>query len=291
MKKYLLFLTTALCMSSCVTVKSIYQVYEIKSNDVQKTSNGLVYENEDLKLTYDFCSEGGDMSFFCYNKSPKTVYISLPESFFIRNGIAYDYYADCDYTSTTVTSLAKSLLAGNSLQLTGRVRSSYSPDRWYIGSATRYTGASVTSVSGKSEAVTTHSSKIISIPAHSAKLIPSFLVYDRHYIQCGENQYKVNYPSKKSPLIEYDSQSTPLEFANSICYTFDIDNKASYKNITNSFHIVSLQNFNESEILKKNPDYNPMAQTNKKADACKSDSKYIFYLNDASKFYNKYDKK
>lgn len=291
MKKYLFLVAATVLLVSCNTAKNIYQVYEVKSNDVQNTSNGLVYENNELKLTYDFCSEGGDMSFYCYNKTEKTIYISLPESFFIRNGIAYDYYNDCDYTSTTVTSIAKNFITGNSAQIMGRVRSSYLPDRWYIGSATRYTGTSVTTVSGKSEAVTTHSVKIIAIPAHSAKLIPSFLVYDNHYIQCGEDQHDVNYPKKQSPLVTYNENTTPIEFVNSICYTFDINDKSSYKNITNTFYLASLQNFNESEILTKNPDYDPWKTQKNNSDECKSNSKYIFNLNDASKFYNKYLKK
>lgn len=286
MKKYLFLIAVAVLMLSCSKV--IYQVCEVKSNDVQTTSNGLIYENNDLRLTYNFCSEGGDMSFFCHNKTQSTMYIFLPESFFIRNGIAYDYYEDCDYTTTTVVSLANSIIASNSAQLTDHVRSNYMHNKWYIGSATRYTGASVTSLSGKSKAVTTHSSKIIAIPANASKLIPSFLIYDNYYIQCGKDKYKTNFPRKQSTLITYNASTTPLEFSNSICYTFDINNKNSYKIITNSFYLASLQNFNESEILINNPDYTPMQTNNKKSDPCELNNKYIFLLNDASKFYNKY---
>lgn len=66
-----------------------------ETQSVGKTpaANG-VFENEDLRVTYDFWGEHGLMYFTIYNKSQKPVYIDWKKSVFIHNHWKNDYWVE-----------------------------------------------------------------------------------------------------------------------------------------------------------------------------------------------------
>ena len=80
-----------------------YQLYEVDS-DVAKTNEALVYSDEHCDIIYNLWDESGSMDFVFTNKTDKDIYIDLTHSFFIQNGMAYDYYSDKEYTSTRTIS-------------------------------------------------------------------------------------------------------------------------------------------------------------------------------------------
>ena len=259
MKKLLVALGIVCLLCSCKT-PSFYQVYDVASDNVELSDNSFIYQNEDLLLSYYFLAkEGGDFSFYCQNKTDKTIFICLPESFFIRNGIVYDYYKDEYISNGTSTGTSKS--------------HNYQSNKGYSGSKS--------SSSSIFSQITTHSSATIHIPPHCARIIPGFLIYNYHYLICGE--YYTNYPNKHSEKITYTKENTPLEFVNHICYTFNLDNRNEYKYIDNNFYLSAYQNFNERYIRKENELYN-------RFDECSNQSKYILEIKGANQFYNTYIK-
>ena len=97
MKKLFPITIILLSLTSCAPI-FYYQSYKIEPvNNVTKSSNPLVYEDENLIVEYNFWGEGGNVEFLLYNKSDKNIYVNLKESFFIRNGIAFDYFLDREF--------------------------------------------------------------------------------------------------------------------------------------------------------------------------------------------------
>jgi hypothetical protein len=87
--------------SSCT--KSFYQVYRTSPlNDVKISDDMLVYEDENCIITYHLWSEYGKLQFLFTNKTQSNIYLNVGESFFIKNGMAYDYFKNRAYTNTTL---------------------------------------------------------------------------------------------------------------------------------------------------------------------------------------------
>lgn len=81
---------TSLVLISCKNL--YYQVYDVKSNVLKQKDNSLAYENEDLKILYNLWSEKGYVSFIIQNKTDSNLFINMGQTFFVRNGEAYDYF-------------------------------------------------------------------------------------------------------------------------------------------------------------------------------------------------------
>jgi len=91
----------AVFLTSCATT-SFYQVYKAVPTDKSiKTENYLIYEDDNCKISYNFWGEGGNIGFYIYNKTNENVYLNLEQSFFVLNGIAYDYFKNRVYTHST----------------------------------------------------------------------------------------------------------------------------------------------------------------------------------------------
>ena len=84
---YLVALAATLTLSSCNTV--FYQVYNTEAPGMIEKDNSLVYENEDCKLMYNLWAEDGSLGFIMHNKTDRDLFVVLPQTFFIKNGIAF----------------------------------------------------------------------------------------------------------------------------------------------------------------------------------------------------------
>ena len=90
MKQKLILACATLLMTSC-SMKTYYQVVEVKSTNLQKENNNYVYNDGVCKIVYNFWSNGGDAGFSIENLSDDVVYVDLGNSFYIENGLAKDY--------------------------------------------------------------------------------------------------------------------------------------------------------------------------------------------------------
>lgn len=90
-------------MLSCspVNYQVYYQMYQTKpsSENIKVYENKIVYEDDKCSIMYDFWSEYGNAGFIIYNKSLENLVLHLDKSFYINNGIAYDYFKNRIYNS------------------------------------------------------------------------------------------------------------------------------------------------------------------------------------------------
>lgn len=96
MKKLLLFFTICILGTSCASIK--YQVGNIESESL---GQDLTYENDKVKVVYDFWGNGGLLYYRIYNKTDKPIYIDWVHSNFIINDKSFTYYDDNELISTS----------------------------------------------------------------------------------------------------------------------------------------------------------------------------------------------
>lgn len=245
-------LATVLSMSltSCETLS--YQVYEVKSSDLIQRENSLVFENEDCKVSYNLWEYNGSMAFIFENKSEKDIFIDMSQTFFIKNGAAFDYYKDRTFESRSYGDVA----SGNFASTEYISSEGYWPNRYLIRVANN-------TKLGISSAVTTKEAEYVCIPAKSYKVINAFKIYPSFIKTCNET---IDYPKKMTIVGEYEENSSPLKFKNRIAYSFE-ENNNSLKFIDNSFWLSSVKNYSQKEAI----------ETKKEKDECRSSSSYTAY--------------
>lgn len=273
MKKEVLFASLMLALFVSCAEKNYYQVYDITSNDVSLSEGILVYDNSDCRITYNMWSEGGNLSFLVQNKTDKNLYVVLPQSFFILNGVANDYYSEMTYTRA-VTNSAE-LSASRQVSVSGFLTNGI---YWYPSHIGRVYGASIGT--STTEGVQIKESPLTCVPPKSAKLVYGYNISDHIYKDC--DNYKFNYPSRVSPSIGYQEGTTPVKFRNRIAYTFDEKTYSDIKYIDHSFWMSSLQNYSEKAALDK-----------LKYEECETSSKKSlksFTMSSPNRFYNIYNK-
>ncbi len=102
----LIMMSVAL-LTSCST--TFYQVYTTETSEsISKNKNSLIFEDDNCIITYNLWKHGGDVGFTFYNKTEEMIFLNLEESFFIRNGIANDYYKDRIFESSIHSAIAVS---------------------------------------------------------------------------------------------------------------------------------------------------------------------------------------
>ena len=133
--KFLSLLCVAVLCASCAQTYHFVQVFETQSSNqsapVKQQNGGLVYEDDECLVFYSLWANGGDASFGIFNKTDQIMYVDLSKSFFIRNGIANDYYKErargVTTTNSTSTQLSSSVAASANLSY------SYGTSAAYLG--------------------------------------------------------------------------------------------------------------------------------------------------------------
>ena len=118
-KIFFLFASVTLMMTSCMS-SSYYQVYKTVPSDKSiLKDNSLVYEDNNCKIFYDFWSDNGNIGFRFFNKTDRTIFLNLEESYFILNGIAYNYYQNRTFINSKNTGTTSVSAIGGSKSVTG----------------------------------------------------------------------------------------------------------------------------------------------------------------------------
>lgn len=259
MKKILFILLATMLLQSCTSV--YYQVYRVEAEDMACNDDAIVYEDDNCSIIYNLWGESGNLSFVFMNKTDKDINIDLTRSFFIKNGMAYDYFEDKSYTSTKTSGYSSTSEIAESYAVYASKTASISKygytHRPYLWTPTKVgvsatVGAVVSGSSKKgsivtntnSESVTINPVRSICVPAHSAKTVKGFGISDYVYLECDNNKF--NYPKKESAAIDYDKDSSPLCFRNKLVYS--INNK-DY-DIDNYFWVSSVKNYNKLTFFK-----------------------------------------
>ncbi|MHA4811067.1 hypothetical protein ACX0G9_23365 [Flavitalea flava] len=75
------------------------QMYETRANvPVVKENDHFVFENDTVKIAYDFWADEGQISFEIFNKLSIPIYIDWKKSLFFVNNTRYDYWSGESYT-------------------------------------------------------------------------------------------------------------------------------------------------------------------------------------------------
>lgn len=268
MKNLFLAAVAALLMlSSCSKV--FYQVYNTKAPGMVEEGSSLVYENEDCKLMYNLWAEDGNAGFVMQNKTDNDLFLILSQTFFIKNGTAFDYFKNREFSNTESAGAASSVAVSGVAYGVANIWG-----MWY--NAAQAATVRTAKNKGYSSTVTTKEAPVICIPAKSSKFIKEYAISGRLIKNCNKRQA---YPKKRSIPVTFTKEDTPLVFKNRISYSFDKDG-TDLKQVENEFWVSEIINYTKKEALEK-----------KEMAECEGDIAeivYVFKMASPRKFYNSY---
>ena len=260
MKTTLLLCTIGLLMFSCMPL-SYYQIYKVQPiNNISNFDNSLIYEDTNCKVMYNFWEEYGNAGFLLYNKSDKNIYIDMKECFFIRNGIAYDYYQNREFISQNSTSQSSMYThwatnTYNTVNAKADLISIYQgygqtnshlmgkeTNRGYSSSSSKFSTSSRTASFG----ISIKEQEVVCIPPKSAKIISEYNINGLLYRDC--NLFL--FPSAKNiRTSNFSEETSPIVFENRISYT--IEGTDAIIRMEHKFYISEISNYSYSDITEK----------------------------------------
>ena len=258
----------ALTLSSCGTMYNYIQILSTKPvNNLSNTSivnGGILYEDDYCAIFYKFWDNGGDAGFEFYNKTNQIIYLDLSKTFFVKNGIAYDYYKDKTITDTKTTNASSSNTYGYGLSSTRSYSASIS--QYYAGNfgylptttfspiassanlgasksygALLFGSATATTTLGHSTSVSISTNPILAIPPKSSKFINNFSIMSNEFVNCD-----LKYYPDGSDKITFDQENTPLTFSNYI--TFKVGDSSQLQSVENKFYVHEIANYVEQDV-------------------------------------------
>lgn len=276
MKKKNLFNLVCVVVTSVLSVscsQNFYQVYTMDSNDLKMQDNSLLFENADCRVSYNFWSDGGHVSFAFKNKTDKDIFINMNESFLVVNGNAHNYFEAKTYTYGSA--YATTIGYGESLGVSLSGNTGIWANKQYTASAG--VAASVQSRSAIMNTVSKKEQEIVCIPANSFKTFSKFCLSPVIYQKCVK---KVDFPSNRASLAKFDSTNSPIIMNNRLTYGFK--NDAMDKHIDNVFWLGEIENFSEKSAIEKSDEKGCYDLVNKEI--------RHFKIGKPSQFYRHYQK-
>lgn len=282
-----LFLAVFFLLSGCST-STFYQLYKTDSNDVQNLVEGMVFENEDVKVVYNFWDDTGNSSFLLFNKTESDIFVDLKKSHLILNGIASTYFQNRTFSESTSSSfsLGGSTTTNYYKGISTALLSGYYFDGYGSSNAIANTVSSLSSLTtrsksavAKGQAVTTVEQDVVCIPAQAAKAFTGFSLNNSLFRDCS----LLRFPSKRQIATKrFNQNNTPLTIKNIISYGSDENPGDSFKTIESNFWVTEIANYPEPEFTEsKYPEY------------CGEKSKYqqkYFLFDGPDRFYISYKK-
>lgn len=310
-------LCVAILFSSCSSVYHYVQVFEAKSTSqsvqMKKEGGGMLYEDNNCAVFYSFWANGGDASFAIYNKTNEIMYVDLSKSFFIRNGIANDYYKERAWSETNTNTL--STQTTTSAATFGNVSYSYGVGATYLGNfgslpftsadpilttanvqktesygLLRSAAIANSYATSKSSSIAMKEQKIMAVPPHASKIVAEYSISTELLLNCDLNRYP-----EQSDLILFNENNSPLTFSNYITYKLGNDDQDIV--IKNDFYIARVSNYAKPSIYKfvereKKPCQNLTSDDSKNYKDTYPVKVYekIYQINTGNCFYLEYEK-
>lgn len=270
-RKILLTLLVSVLLSSCAS-RSYYQVYKATPTDKLVLKDGLlVYEDGSCMVSYDFWGDGGDIGFLFFNKTDKNIYLNLEESFFILNGVTYNYFRNRVFTTSTNSGAITTRAASASKSVTGiNYNDLLQTNRLSVTNSLGLMASSSFSVSYNEE-------KIICVPSKTSKRISEYIINESLFRDCDLLRYPK--PSQIKTKT-FSKEQSPFVFSNRITYT--IGQNENLMKFENEFYVTEISNYPENELFDF--EYEKY---------CDEKSTYMtgfFKQDSADKFYIKYSK-
>lgn len=228
--KLLIIVALVFTITSCST--TMYQIYTASSDDVHAKENYLLQQTNSIDIVYDLWSYGGNPGFAVYNKTDKTIYVDLTKSFFVCNGVAYDYFLNREYSASSMLSVSESRKASLSGLFTD-----YMLNKNYIASA----GKTETTNSARTNGLTIKEKYIIAIPANSMKVIAEYSISNKIFSNC-------DFKTIEEGSISFNEDNSPLRFRNVITYK---DANGTEQTEESSFWISEIKNVKDKNECKQ----------------------------------------
>ena len=210
-----------LLLSSC-TVNNYYQVFQTTPDNGKTKNNEIVFEDTNCKVTYDLWAEFGDMGFSIYNSSENDIVVDLTKSFFVLNGVAYEYFQNRTFSKSSNT---------------GTTVTSYNnPYYWNV--------AKVAGTSSVSSSIAYMEKPQLTIPPKTSINISEYKVTRERYVDCDLEKF----PSKKTiKTLKFDKSNSPFVFYNLITYI----TKRDTTRLENKFYVNEITNYPSSEMFSR----------------------------------------
>lgn len=267
---YVAIACVAFVLQSCGTYYDYIQMLATKpihqSAPISQVNGGVLYEDENCAVFYKFWSDGGDAGFEFYNKTDKIIYLDLSKTFFIKNGVAYDYYQDLTVTETKSSNTSISHTQGYNLSATRSYSASIS--QYYTGNfgakpltqyypkassatlgasksygAMSFGASTTTSMIGHSTSVSTSNSSILAIPPKSSKFVENFSIILEEIVSCD-----LKYYPEESDRITFTAETSPITFSNYI--SFKIGEDSELQSIKNEFYVCEIANYVKQDVTE-----------------------------------------
>lgn len=222
MNKHIFFslIFVAIFSSSCT--KTFVQTFATQSSSISKKNGNWEFENDTLKITYDFNGNYGKMAFTVFNKLNKPLYIDWKNSAFIFNGLKNNYWVE----ETTTLS--------NSMILTNKTM------------PLPVSLAKSNTQSVKTERVTFIPPKS-GISSLNSSITFKLTNVRQHYIVNTKKATKIFLPDlwRKNKQLEgyelnYSENESIIKFRNFIAFSFS-ENSSQFNYIDNSFYVNNLK--------------------------------------------------
>ena len=224
-KKLFFFFISAVTLCSCATTRTFNYVQVLKTAPVDQTNitvsnEGMLYADSNCSILYHLWSEGGNLTFTIFNKSDKILYFDLSKSFFVKNGIAYDYYADRSYANSSSETSSQSVAVAG----------------FYTAVASGTGNTTIAST-------TIHESPIIAIPPKASKILSNYTIWQSVVLDCD----LLRYPGD-SASITYDVDNSPITYSNYL--TYRVGEEPQEKTVENKFYISRVSNYTAPAFSK-----------------------------------------
>lgn len=105
-------LIIAIFLISIISSCSYYRVATVSSDKTKQSNSGVIFENDTIKVIYNFWSKNGKMSYSIYNKLSVPIYFDWKKSAFIPNDRMMSYWQDETNTVGISSSSAYYLYGG-----------------------------------------------------------------------------------------------------------------------------------------------------------------------------------
>lgn len=248
-----LLLMLSIGLTSCVST-TFYQVYKAEPKDNTITVNDrLVFEDNNCIIYYDFWGDGGDIGFEFYNKTDENIHLNMDASFFIRNGIAYDYYLNRVYTE---------YVNNGSATINTTTKNNYLLTKQTVSTPLRNT-------------VSITEDKTICIPSKTSKIFKEYNIVLLPFRHCDLEKFPKN---SQIQTAHFTDQNSPLTFSNRLSYTVNTDEQPIL--LDHEFYVSEITNYPQPEIYKSAYDVYCGAKTTNLI------KRFVF--SPANKFYFKY---
>jgi len=231
--KKLLVMIIVLFTTSC-SVQNYYQIFKASTENGELTTGAIVFEDENCKVVYDLWDNGGNVGFAIFNKSKKDIVIDLTHTFFVINGITYDYFLDRTFSNSSSTGTSEA---------TSQQRKVYEqliyPYYRNIGTDSK----------GNSKSSSTSVSRSFNEKTHRTVLPGTSIFVSEYNITSGRysNCELTIYPSRKqTKTLTFSKSNSPFVFKNVISY----ETGGIVSKMENKFYVSEITDQPEKGLFK-----------------------------------------